>query len=135
MISAMISGRLIEPAAEKFGSKNGTRFVSAKIMADMRGSQYGQWVNVVAFGDAACAALLACAPDEAVSVAGEMQIGTYTGNDGKTRASVNVVANAVLTMSMGRHVHQPRTAGPRAPQTGNGHAPTPADDPDDQVPY
>lgn len=119
MISVLISGRLHERPVSR-ETKKGGQMVTAKLIAEMRGSQYGQWINVVAFSDSACGALLGCAQDEAISISGDLQVGTYTGNDGITRADVKVVASAVLTMR-GASQSQPRKKAQSRDATGDPH--------------
>lgn len=81
---------------EQRRSNAGMTYVTANVRtADGDGESL--FVNVVAFGDCAKAALLALEEGDSVSLAGSLKIGTYDARDGSVKPSVSMVASKVLT--------------------------------------
>jgi single-stranded DNA-binding protein len=95
-IEALILGKLHQ-RAEQRTSKTGRPFVTAKARA-AAGDGESLFVNVIAFGDTACAALLALEAGDSLALAGTLKPGAWTDREGNARPSLDVVAAQVLTV-------------------------------------
>lgn len=95
-IEALILGKLHQ-RAEQRTSKTGRPFVTAKARA-AAGDGESLFVNVIAFGDTACAALLAMDAGDSLALAGTLKPGAWTDREGNARPSIDVVAAQVLTV-------------------------------------
>lgn len=95
-IEALILGKLHQ-RAEQRTSKAGSPFVTAKARA-AAGESESLFVNVIAFSESACAALLALDAGDALALAGTLKPGAWTDRDGNARASLDIVAAQVLTV-------------------------------------
>jgi single-stranded DNA-binding protein len=95
-IEALIFGRLHQ-RAEQRTSKIGRLFVTAKARA-AAGDSESLFVNVMAFGNTACAALLALEAGDSLALAGTLRPGAWTDREGNARPSLDVVAAQVLTV-------------------------------------
>ena len=95
MIDALISGRVFGKPTERTG-KSGKPFVVAKLRAAVDGAE-AVFVNVLAFADAAQAALLALADGDSVAVTGPLKVGVWQDKTGAHRPSIDLVAHQVLT--------------------------------------
>jgi single-stranded DNA-binding protein len=94
MIEALISGKLQGQPSEKM-AKTGKPFVTAKVRVHAGDSDV--FVNVIAFSEAACAALLALDSGDAVSLAGSLTPKSWTDREGVVRPALDLVASQVLT--------------------------------------
>ena len=95
-IEALILGKLHQ-RAEQRTSKAGRPFVTAKARA-AAGDGEPVFVNVVAFGDTACAALLALEAGDSVALAGTLKAGAWIDREGAARPNLDLVADRVLTV-------------------------------------
>ena len=95
-IEALILGKLHQ-RAEQRTSKAGRPFVTAKARA-AAGEGEAVFVNVVAFGDTACAALLALEAGDSVALAGTLKAGAWIDREGSARPNLDMVADRVLTV-------------------------------------
>ena len=95
-IEALILGKLHQ-RAEQRTSKAGRPFVTAKAHA-AAGEGEAVFVNVVAFGNTACAALLALEAGDTVALAGTLKAGAWIDREGAARPSLDMVAAQVLTV-------------------------------------
>lgn len=105
MIDALIAGRLFA-TPQRRTSKTGNPFATAKVRTAMVNGE-SAFVNVVAFADAAVAALLALGEGDSVALAGELKVSTFTDKGGVAKPSLDLVAYAVLTEY---HVQRKRKA-------------------------
>jgi single-stranded DNA-binding protein len=105
MIDALIAGKLHSKPEERT-SKNGRPFVTAKMRA-AAGDQESLFVNVIAFDQAACTALLALGAGDSVAVSGSVTPKVWQDREGHHRPALDVVAHAVLTAY---HVTRKRSA-------------------------
>ena len=96
MIEAIITGKLHQRAEERT-SKGGRPFVTAKVRT-AAGEADSLFVNVVAFSESACAALLALDVGDSLAVAGTLKAGAWIDRDGNARPSLDLVAAQVLTL-------------------------------------
>lgn len=111
MIDGLIAGKLYGAPTERQGS-GGHAFVTAKVRA-AGGDGEALFVNVIAFADAARAALLALDDGDSVSLAGTLTPKVWTDKHGQARPALDMVAHAVLTAY---HVKRKRRAmSPAAP--------------------
>lgn len=95
MIDGLIGGKLYgKPEARE--SRNGNPYVTAKIRA-AAGDGDALFVNVIAFAEGACRALLALEDGDSVAIAGELTPKAWTDRDGNARPSLDMRAHAVLT--------------------------------------
>ena len=129
MIEALISGKLHGQPTEKM-AKTGKPFVTAKVR--VHAGESDVFVNVIAFSDSACAALLALGGGDAVALAGSLTPKAWTDREGIVRPALDLVASQVLTAY---HVTRKRRAmEPRAPEQHpprQAHEALPAGRPDD----
>ncbi len=96
MIEALITGKLHQRAEERT-SKGGKPFVKAQ-MRTAAGEAESLFVNVVAFSESACAALLALDAGDSLAVAGTLKPSAWIDRDGNARPSLDIVAAQVLTL-------------------------------------
>lgn len=95
MLDALIAGRLLgTPQART--AKNGRPFVTARVRTPTRDGET-LLVNVVAFHASVIEALAALEDGEAVALAGELTVGTWTADDGTVRPSLSLTAHGVLS--------------------------------------
>lgn len=95
-IEALILGKLHQ-RAEQRTSKTGRPFVTAKART-AAGDGDALFVNVIAFGETACAALMALDAGDSLALAGTPKPGAWTDREGNARPSVDMVAAQVLTV-------------------------------------
>lgn len=76
--------------------KAGRAFIVARVLARNRADEEFI-VNVIAFDEVPCAALLALADGDAVSVAGSLTPKVWTDKQGLVRPSMDLVAARVLS--------------------------------------
>ncbi len=100
---ALIAGTL-HRSPEQRTAKSGRLYVVARLRAKM-GAETA-WASVTAFGDAQQAALLRLKEGDAVSVQGELKVGTYVDKHGAAQPSIELIANEVLAL---RQPKKPRT--------------------------
>ncbi|WP_029528206.1 single-stranded DNA-binding protein [Polaromonas glacialis] len=94
MIEALISGKLLGSPSEKM-AKTGKPFVTAKVR--VHAGDADVFVNVIAFSESACAALLGLESGDAVSLAGSLTPKAWTDREGVVRPALDLVASQVLT--------------------------------------
>ena len=96
MIEALIAGKLHQRAEERT-SKGGKPFVTAKVRA-AAGEAESLFVNVVAFSESACAALLALEAGDSLALAGTLKPSAWIDREGNARPSLDLVAAQVMTL-------------------------------------
>lgn len=96
-IEALVMGKLHQPAEQRTG-RTGRPFVVAKVRAAVGGDADAVFVNVAAFSESACAALLALQAGDSVALAGTLKPGAWIDREGSARPSVDLVAAQVLTV-------------------------------------
>ena len=96
MIDGLVAGRLMGDASRRV-DKAGRGFVVARVLARNRADEEFI-VNVIAFEDAPCAALLALADGDALSLTGALTPKVWTDKQGVVRPSLDLVAVRVLTV-------------------------------------
>lgn len=95
MIDALISGR-VHRAPKSRTSGTGKRFATANVRTSTRDGN-AVFVSVIAFDESAVTALLALSDGDSVALAGELTPKVYTPQNGEPRASLDLLAHAVLT--------------------------------------
>lgn len=95
-IEALITGKLHKRAEERTG-RSGRPFVVASVRA-AAGEGESLFVNVCAFSESACAALLALEAGDSLALAGSMTPKAWTDREGNSRPSVDMVAAQVMTL-------------------------------------
>ena len=95
-IEALILAKLHGKPEQRTG-KTGRPFVTAKARAAVADGD-AVFVNVVAFSEAAGAALLALDAGDAVALAGTLKAGAWIDRDGNARPSLDLVAAQVMTV-------------------------------------
>lgn len=116
-IEALILGKL-HARPESRTSKAGRAFVTAKVRA-AAGEGEAVFVNVVAFGDTACAALLALDAGDSLALAGTLKAGAWIDREGAPRSNLDLVADRVLTayaLKKKREASAQATERPQAPR-------------------
>ena len=109
MIEALVSGKLHGQPAQKI-ARTGKPFVVAKVRAHAGDADV--FVNVIAFSQAACEALLALGDGDAVALAGSLMPKAWTDREGIARPALDLVASQVLSAY---HVTRKRKALERKP--------------------
>ena len=101
MIDGLIAGKLYA-TPEPRTDKSGKPFVVCKVRATSSDGD-SLFVNVIAFDDAPCSALLALAEGDSVALAGSLTPRVWTDKQGNTRPSLDMVAHQVLSAYDARH--------------------------------
>lgn len=96
MIDGLVAGRLMGDASRRV-DKVGRGFVVARVLARNKADEEFI-VNVIAFDDAACAALLALADGDVLSLAGALTPKVWTDKQGVVRPSLDMVAARVMAV-------------------------------------
>ena len=109
MIEALVAGKLHGQPAQKT-ARTGALFVVAKVRAHAGDSDV--FVNVIAFSQAACEALLALGDGDAVALAGSLTPKAWIDREGIARPALDLVASQVLSAY---HVSSKRKALERRP--------------------
>ena len=94
MIEALIAGHLMGDASRRI-DKAGREYIVARVLARNRAEEEFI-VNVIAFDEAPCAALLALADGDALTLAGALSPKVWTDKQGVARPSLDLVAARVL---------------------------------------
>lgn len=105
MIDGLIAGRLMGDASRRV-DKAGRTYIVARMLARSKADEEFI-VNVIAFDDAPCAALLALQDGEALTIAGPLTPKVWTDKQGNTRPSLDLIAAQVMTAY---HVNHKREA-------------------------
>jgi len=95
MLDVLLSGRLVR-APESRTAKTGRTYVRALLSVATAGEE-PTLASCTAFGDEACAALLALGKGDGVAVSGRAKVSTWTAADGGQRVGLDVVAELVLS--------------------------------------
>ena len=112
MIRALIVGELRADPQQRTG-KNGKPFALARLSVPM-GDQGRVSCSVIAFEPEAVARLLQLRAGASVAAAGTLKVGVYEGNDGATRASLDMVADEIASTT-------PRPKKPKPAPTHRAH--------------
>jgi hypothetical protein len=107
MIDGLIAGRLMGDASRRV-DKAGRTYIVARVLARNKTDEEFI-VNVIAFDEAPCAALLAIADGDAVTLAGALSPKVWTDKQGVVRPSLDLVATQVMTVHHARN--QPAAPG------------------------
>lgn len=95
MIDALIAGRLMGDASRRV-DKAGHTYIVARVLA--RNKMDEEFiVNVIAFDEAPCAALLALSDGEALTLSGALTPKVWTDKQGVVRPSLDLIASQVMT--------------------------------------
>jgi hypothetical protein len=95
MIDGLIAGRLMGDASRRV-DKAGRTYIVARVLARNKVDEEFI-VNVIAFDEAPCAALLALADGDALSLSGALTPKVWTDKQGVVRPSLDLVAAQVMT--------------------------------------
>ncbi len=95
MIDGLIAGRLMGDASRRT-DKAGRGYIVARVLARNRADEEFI-VNVIAFDDAPCAALLALRDGESLTLSGGLTPKVWTDKQGIVRPSLDMVTTRVLT--------------------------------------
>lgn len=109
-IEALILGKLHQKAEQRT-SKSGKPFVTAKARA-ASGEGESLFVNVIAFSESACAALLALEAGDSLAMGGTLKPGAWVDREGNARPSVDLVVAKVLTVYGLKRKREASTQGP-----------------------
>ena len=112
MIRALIVGELRADPQQRTG-KNGKPFALARLSVPM-GDQGRVSCSLIVFEAEAVARLLQLRAGASVAAAGTLKVGTYEGNDGSVRASLDMVADEIAATT-------PRPKKPRPAPAHRGH--------------
>lgn len=95
MIDGLVAGRLMGDASRRV-DKAGRGYIVARVLARNRADEEFI-VNVIAFDDAPCAALLALRDGESLTLSGGLTPKVWTDKQGIVRPSLDMIAVRVLT--------------------------------------
>lgn len=95
MIDGLIAGRLMGDASRRV-DKVGRSFIVARVLARNKADEE-HIVNVIAFDEAPCAALLALGDGDAIALSGSLTPKVWTDKQGNHRPSLDMIAVHVLT--------------------------------------
>lgn len=95
MMDGLVAGRLMGDASRRV-DKMGRPFIVARVLARNKADEEFI-VNVIAFDDAPCAALLALDDGEAIALSGSITPKVWTDKQGNARPSLDMIATQVLT--------------------------------------
>jgi single-stranded DNA-binding protein len=95
MIDALIAGRLMGDVSRRV-DKAGRTYLVARVLARNKADEEFI-VNVIAFDEAACAALLALRDGQALALSGALTPKVWTDKQGIARPSLDLVAVQVMT--------------------------------------
>ncbi len=95
MIDALIGGKIYGKAVQRSGSK-GKPFVTCKVRA-ATGDGDGVFVNVIAFPEHVCTALLGLEDGDSVALSGELTPKVWIPDNGEPRPVLSLVAHAAIT--------------------------------------
>ena len=101
MIDGLIAGRLMGDASRRV-DKAGRDYIVARVLARNKADEEFI-VNVIAFDEAPCAALLALRDGESLTLSGALTPKVWTDKQGMTRPSLDLVATHVLTAHHASH--------------------------------
>jgi single-stranded DNA-binding protein len=134
---ALISGVIFRAPIQRT-SKAGKPYTVCTVKAGSDDSGAGDFWNVLIFSESAQLELLRLEAGDAVSIRGKMKIETYVANDGTTKISRSLFADAALGLRPA-----PREKKPKAPPVGSKAADAivkrsidkPDDDLNDSIPF
>lgn len=95
MIDGLIAGRLLGDPERRVG-KGGSLYVVAKLRAQAGDGEH-LIVNVIAFDDVPCAALLDLRDGDSVALAGSLTPKAWTDKQGNVKPALDLVAHRVLS--------------------------------------
>ena len=95
MIDALVAGRLMGDASRRV-DKTGRSFIVARVLARNKADEEFI-VNVIAFDDAPCAALLALRDGDGLSLSGPLTPKVWTDKQGMVRPSLDMTAVRVMS--------------------------------------
>ena len=95
MIDGLIAGRLMGDASRRV-DKAGRTYLVARVLARNKADEEFI-VNVIAFDEAPCAALLALRDGQALALSGALTPKVWTDKQGVARPSLDLVAAQVMT--------------------------------------
>jgi hypothetical protein len=101
MIDGLVAGRLMGDASRRV-DKAGHSYIVARVLARNKADEEFI-VNVIAFDEAPCAALLALRDGESLTLSGALTPKVWTDKQGMTRPSLDLVATHVLTAHHAGH--------------------------------
>ncbi|MFN3494452.1 MAG: single-stranded DNA-binding protein [Hydrogenophaga sp.] len=96
MIDGLVAGHLMGEASRRT-DKAGRTYIVARVLARNRVDEEFI-VNVIAFDESSCAALLALADGDAITLAGALSPKVWTDRQGVARPSLDLVASKVMSL-------------------------------------
>lgn len=127
MINALVTGKVIVAPAERT-AKSGKTFYTITVAASTGGEENCS-VSAIVFNEATGQKLMALGKGDAVSLVGKVTPKIYTGKDGVTKASLDMVADDCLsvyqvTQKRKAATNEPAgTTPPHGPQSSTRSAP------------
>ena len=110
---ALIAGVIFRPPVQKT-AKSGKLFTTCTVKAGADDNAGGDFWNVLSFSESGQLELLRLNVGDAVSVRGKLKIETYVANDGTTKISRSIFADAALGLRPA-----PRERKAKAPPAGS----------------
>jgi single-stranded DNA-binding protein len=130
----LISGVVFRAPVQKI-SKAGKPFTSCTVKVGSDDAGSGDFWSVLIFSESAQLEMLRLEAGDAVSVRGKLKLELYTANDGQTKISRTIFADAVLGLRPTPRT--PKAKAASAPSTHDQSTTTTATDPglDDSIPF
>jgi single-stranded DNA-binding protein len=130
---ALITGVIFRAPLQKT-SKAGKPYTSCTVKAgDDTGG--GDFWSVLSFSESSQLELLRLEVGDAVAVRGKMELKTYTANDGTTKISRSIFADAAIGLRPAPRERKPKAAKAAPTQEQSSDAPTGAPPFDDTIPF
>jgi single-stranded DNA-binding protein len=95
MIDALVTGKVFGAPAQKVG-KSGKPFAVCKVRAPMHDGE-SIFINVIAFDQNPCAALMGLGDGDAVALAGLLTPKVWTDREGVSKPALDMVAQQVMS--------------------------------------
>lgn len=96
MIDGLVAGKLLGDPEQRVG-KGDSRFMVAKVRAQAGDGEH-LIVNVIAFDDAPCTALLGLRDGDSVALAGSLTPKAWTDKQGNVKPALDLVAHRLLSV-------------------------------------
>jgi single-stranded DNA-binding protein len=107
---ALITGTLFKPAEQRSSSKTGKLFTTCTVKVGSDATGASDFWNVSSFSESSQLELLRLEVGDAVAVRGRLEIKTYVANDGTTKISRSIVADAALGLRPAPREKKPKKA-------------------------
>jgi single-stranded DNA-binding protein len=133
---ALVTGTIFRAPVQKI-SKAGKPFTTCTVKAGSDDSASSDFWSIICFSESAQLEMLRLEVGDAISIRGKMELKTYVANDGQTKISRSIFADAALGLRPAPRTPKAKAAAKSAPasQEQSSDAPTGAPPFDDDIPF